>query len=124
MANKFAQFEKQLKLETKKIEAENRLWEKEYRILGSRSEKAKKYEKEEKFELAISTYLENIEYSKSNVRMNNISYIARDIERVIILYGKIGEKELLKKFLSENISFYPKFQGVEKWKVRLSKLSK
>ena len=102
MTNKFEQFEKELKIETKKIEAENRLWEKEYIILGNRSEKAKKNEKEEKFELAISTYLENIEYSRSNQRMNKISYIARDIERVIILYGKTGQKEKLKNFLEEN----------------------
>jgi len=124
MTNKFEQFEKELKIETKKIEAENRLWEKEYRILGNRSEKAKKNEKEEKFELAISTYLENIEYSRSNQRMNKISYIARDIERVIILYGKTGQKEKLKNFLEENINHYPTKRGIEKWEKRLSKLNK
>ena len=119
----FSEFGKELDRETKKLEAESRIWEKEFRHAMSEREKAHEYEKLNKPELAISTYLENINYCQSSKKINGISTYAHDINRVIILYGKTGQKELLKEFLTENIALHPEMRGIEKWKDRLAKLN-
>lgn len=110
-----------LKKETDKIRQENYEWQKEFNDSMLLRQKAQKYEKENNLNEAIVTYLQAIEQGETNEKLNINNY-AHDIDRVIILYGKTKQKELLTVFLEQKINMYPNFQEMKKWAVRLSKL--
>lgn len=110
------------KKETDALHAHNEAWSKEFHDLGYLRDKARQYEKEQKFIEAIVIYLHSIEKGEQSKLLNIYNY-AHDIERVIVLYGKTKQKELLMQFLEEKIKMYPDFRDVKDWAVRLSKLN-
>jgi len=111
-----------LKKETEKLQRENNAWQKDFNKIISFRNTAKEMEKLNKIEEAISIYLQSIEYGESSSNLNINNY-AHDINRVIILYSKTKQQEILKKFIENNIDLYPDFQETKKWAVRLSKLN-
>lgn len=113
---------KYIEAETKKNQKENAEFTKEFNKAMSIRSKAKQYEQNDKLDLAIKTYLENITYCQSNTRLNRINHFLHDIERVIILYGKTKQTENLIEFLKINIEKYKNFYLAENWKKRLEKL--
>lgn len=110
-----------LKKETERLQNENKEWQNNFNDIISLRQKAQKFEKENKLKDAISTYLQSIEYGEKNSKMSIFNY-AFDIERVIILYSKLKQTDLLIDFLKDNIQKYSDFQDAKKWAVRLSKL--
>jgi tetratricopeptide (TPR) repeat protein len=114
----FAKFKK----DTEALQAQNAAWSKEFHDLGSLRDKARQYEKEQRFIEAIALYLNSIERGEQSKLLNIYNY-AHDIERVIILYGKTKQKGLLMQFLEEKIKMYPDFRDTKDWAVRLTKLT-
>lgn len=110
-----------LKRKTDKLRQENREWEKEFNKITSLRQKAQQFEKENKLNEAIEIYIQSITYGEESEKLNFNNY-AFDIERVIVLYGKIKRKDLLKVFLEEIIRYYPDSRSSSEWAVRLSKL--
>lgn len=110
-----------LERETEAIKAKNKAWEIEFNKIISLRQKAQQFEKENKLNEALETYLESIEKGE-NGKCLNIANYAFDIDRVIVLYSKTKQKELLVEFLEEKIIQYHDFRGVKEWAVRLSKL--
>jgi tetratricopeptide (TPR) repeat protein len=104
------------------LQAHNEAWSKEFHDLGSLREKARQYEKEQRFMEAIALYLFSIERGEQSKLLNIYNY-AYDIERVIILYGKTKQKEMLIQFLEEKLEKYPDFREAKDWAVRLTKLT-
>jgi len=111
-----------LKKETEAIHAKNEAWQNEFNDTISLRQKAQQFEKENKLNDAIYIYLLSIVQGENSKNLNIYNY-AFDIDRVIILYAKTKQKELLKKFLEEKIRKYPDYRGVKDWAVRLSKLN-
>lgn len=122
--SEFSKTMRQIEADTKRIQKENQEWDREFKKVISTRSKAKQYEQNDKLDLAIKTYLENITYCQSSGRMNKINTFAHDIERVIILYGKTKQTENLIDFLKINIEKYKNFDNAENWKKRLEKLTK
>jgi tetratricopeptide (TPR) repeat protein len=114
-------FEK-FKKDTEALHKQNEAWSKEFHNLGSLRDKARQYEKEQRFMDAIALYLDSIEKGEQSKLLNIYNY-AHDIERVIILYGKTKQKELLIEFLEEKLGKYPDFHDAKDWAVRLTKLT-
>lgn len=104
------------------LQAHNEAWSKEFHDLGSLRDKARHYEKEQRFIEAIALYLYSIERGEQSKLLNIYNY-AHDIERVIILYGKTKQKELLIQFIEEKLKMYPDFRDAKDWAVRLTKLT-
>lgn len=111
-----------IKTEIDALQAHNDAWSKEFHDLGYLRDKARQYEKEQMFIEAIAIYLLSIEKGERSKLLNIYNY-AHDIERVIVLYGKTKQKDLLIQFLEEKIKMYPDFRDVKDWSVRLSKLN-
>lgn len=111
-----------LKKETKRLQEENKAWSADFNKIIALRQKAKELEQLNKFEEAISIYLQSIELGESSKKLNINNY-AHDIERVIILYSKTKQQEVLKIFLENKIDLYADFQETKKWAVRLSKLN-
>ena len=109
--------------EIKEMQTERSNWDKSFEIVCSRRNRANDLEKNNDFQSAINLYLENIDYCKRDKYVNNLNNYVHDIDRIIILYGKLKLNEELKSFLENVISEYPKYEGVSKWKIRLSKLN-
>lgn len=122
--SEFSKTMRQIEADTKRIQKENQEWDREFKKVISTRSKAKQYEQNDKLDLAIKTYLENITYCQSSGRMNKINTFAHDIERVIILYGKTKQTENLIDFLKINIEKYNNFDKAENWKKKLEKLTK
>jgi tetratricopeptide (TPR) repeat protein len=118
LINDYDKFKKDLEA----LQAHNDAWSKEFHDLGSLRDKARQYEKEQRFIEAITIYLNSIERGEQSKLLNIYNY-AHDIERVIILYGKTKQKELLIQFLEEKIKMYPDFCDIKEWAVRLTKLT-
>lgn len=114
-------FEK-FKRDTEALQAQNDAWSKEFHDLGYLRGQARQFEKEQRFIEAIDIYLNSIERGEQSKLLNIYNY-AHDIERVIILYGKTKQKELLIQFLKEKIEMYPDFRDTKDWAVRLTKLT-
>jgi tetratricopeptide (TPR) repeat protein len=110
------------KRDTDALRAKNDAWSKEFHNLGSLREQARKYEKDKRYTEAIAIYLHSIERGEKSKLLNIYNY-AYDIERVIVLYGKTKQKELLIQFLEEKIEMYPDFREVKDWAVRLTKIN-
>lgn len=115
-------FLKQIKRDTIALQKENKEFSNEHSKVCRKRENAKKLEKLEKYDLAINTYLENIDFCRKSTRINMINIYLQDIERVIILYGKTKQTELLIEFLEDNINRYKSLAFVDKWKSKLIKL--
>ncbi|SIR18729.1 hypothetical protein [Maribacter ulvicola] len=111
-----------LKNETDRLRNENDLWQKDFnKIIGFR-DKATDLEKSGKLSEAIEYYLKSVDFGENSAKLSINNY-SHDIERIIILYGKIKEPENQIIFLQKVISNYPDYRDVKKWAVRLSKLS-
>jgi tetratricopeptide (TPR) repeat protein len=110
-----------LKRETEAIKAKNKAWQIDFDKIISLRQKAQQFEKENKLNEALITYLESIEKGENSKYLNILNY-AFDIDRVIVLYSKTRQKEVLIEFLEEKIIKYHDFRGVKEWAVRLSKL--
>jgi|SRR5665647_316364 len=114
-------FEK-LKRETDRLRHENEVWQKEFNYIINLREQATKFDKLGKNTEAIEIFLKSIDYGSNSNRLN-INNFAHDIERVIILYGKTKQIETQITFLKKIINTYSNYQDIDKWKVRLSKLT-
>ncbi|WP_262247017.1 hypothetical protein [Parapedobacter soli] len=103
------------------LKAENKAWEKDFNKVMSYRKKAMDFEKEGKLMPAIKNHLKSIELAENSERLgyNNFAY---GITRVVILYGKIKDKESLREFLTECIRKYPKAPEISDWEKRLSKI--
>lgn len=115
-------FLKQIKLNTMILQKENKEFDREHSQVCKKRDSAEKLEKLEKYNSAINTYLENINFCRNSTRVNKVNIYLHDIERVIILYGKTKQTELLIEFLEDNINRYKTLPFVEKWKSKLIKL--
>lgn len=111
-----------LKKETEKLQAKNKAWEIEFNDTTLSRQKAQQLEKENKLDKALSVYLQSIEKNENSTKLT-ISNFAFDIDRAIVLYGKLKQKEKLKVFLEEKINKYRDYRGATDWMVRLSKLN-
>lgn len=111
----------ELKKETDRLRRENTQWQKEFSYIIKLREKATNLDKSGKYLEAIKIYNEAILFGENSERMN-ISNYAHDINRVIILYGKTKQIDLLKKFLERIINDHPDYRDSEKLRVRLSKI--
>lgn len=109
--------------EIKEMQEERSNWDKSFEIICSRRSRANDFEKNDDFQSAINLYLENIDYCKKDKYVNNLSNYVHDIDRIIILYGKMKHDDELKSFLENLISEYSKYEGVSKWKIKLAKLN-
>jgi len=111
-----------LKNETDRLRNENDLCQKDFnKMLGFRN-KATDFEKTGKLSEAINFYLKSVAFGENSAKLSINNY-SHDIERIIILYGKIKESENQVLFLQKVISNYHDYRDVNKWAVRLSKLS-
>lgn len=105
----------------KKIRAENKAWKSSFNEGINLRQHGQELEKQNDLENAIKVYLKAVNEGESDPRLHIYNY-AYDIERVIILYSKTKQTELLMQFLREKIEKYPDFGDAEKWKARLIKL--
>lgn len=113
-----------LESETERLRTENENWSKSFNVVCTKRTEAEKLEKSGDLNSAMSLYMENIEYCKHDRYVNKLVNYAHDIERVIILLGKMKQTERLISFLNECISKYPDYCDIGKWKIRLSKLER
>ena len=120
--DEFTRYEKQIAKELKDAERENKLWKKEFDSICIRRSEAKNHELNKNYYKSIELYLQNISVCQNSSRINKIHHFAHDINRVIILFGKTKENELLKNFLNELLTKYPTWFDADKWKSRLEKL--
>ena len=111
-----------LKNETDRLRNENDLWQKDFNKMLEFRDKATGFEKADKLSEAIEFYLKSVDFGEKSAKLSINNY-SHDIERIIILYGKIKEPENQVLFLQKVISNYPDYRDVKKWAVRLSKLS-
>lgn len=109
--------------EIKEMQSERSNWNRSFEVVCTRRNHAREFEKNSDFESAINLYLENIAYCKKDKYVNHLNNYVHDIDRVIILYGKLKYNDELRSFLENMISEYPRYEGVGKWKIRLSKLN-
>lgn len=109
--------------EGEKIKKENEEWDKKHRIICDNRLKAVELEKAGHIQEAINTYIENIKQCNLDPRFNNYQNTGYDINRVIILYSKTKQFELLRQFLEFNINKYPECASIQDWRVRLNKLN-
>mgnify|MGYP006150146281 CR=1 FL=1 len=110
------------KNETDRIRNENDLWQKDFNKMLEFRDKAIDFERTGKLSEAIEFYLKSVGFGEKSA-MLSINNYSHDIERIIILYGKIKESENQVLFLQKVIFNYPDYRDVKKWAVRLSKLS-
>lgn len=110
-----------LRIKTEALRSENKAWQKEFTNIMDLREKGKMLEKDNRLDEAISIYLKSIELGEISKKLN-ISNYGFDINRVIVLYGKTNQKDLLREFLEMNISKYSDSNSINDWSIRLSKL--
>jgi len=111
------------KEELKKLQAENKSWEKEFENINIFRNTASDLEKNGKLLEAIEEYSKSISFGENSQRLNLNNY-AFDIERLIILYGKTKQTNRLINFLEHIISKHSNYRDTKKWAVRLSALTK
>jgi len=108
--------------EFKELKAKNKAWSKDFNKLGTMRSNAKEYEKQGKLKLAINWHLKALDFGETSERLHYGNYAA-NIGRIIILYGKVKDKESLENFLIRVIYNYPEAREIDDWKKRLSKLN-
>lgn len=111
-----------LKRETDRLRKENDAWQKEFNHIIKLREKATKLDKNGKYLEAIETFRESIDYGENSNRLNISNYV-HDIERVMILYGKTKQIDKQINFIESIINNYPTYPDIDKWRIRLSKIT-
>lgn len=113
---------KEDKIEIKKLQAQNREWSRQQNKLRESIDKGWKLDKAGQSEAAIPLYEAGIKYGESAtmVKINNYAHFCT---RLMIMYRKTKQKEKEVEFISRMIELHPEFNGIDKWKVRLSKLT-
>jgi len=111
-----------LKRETDRLRKEHSAWEKEFNHIIKLREEANALEKLGKHSEALKNFQDSVTYGENSEKLN-VSNYAYDIERVIILLGKTKQDDKQKVFLENVIKKYPTFSDVDKWKIRLSKIT-
>lgn len=111
-----------LKRETDRLRKENDAWQKEFNHIIKLREKAIELDKNGKYFEAIEIFQESIDYGENSNRLN-ISNYAHDIERVMILYGKTKQIDKQINFIESSINSYPTYPDIDKWRIRLSKIT-
>ena len=108
-------------IELERLKEENERWSELFAIIGSNRSKTNEFEKEVKLREALDVYKHNIEFAINN----GFQYwhFAHDINRVIILLGKLKEHAELSATLSQLIEKYPNVRESQNWRARLAKLS-
>ncbi|KKL28819.1 hypothetical protein LCGC14_2371330 [marine sediment metagenome] len=114
----------ELKQKTQELKTQNKKWEEDSRKLISFRNKGSELEKKKQFQEAIKVYLESIKFGEEETNRLHIYTYSHNIERVIILYSKTKQFDLLKEFLKKYIEKYPEYNKIGKWYERLSKLEK
>ncbi len=122
-AEDLEEFGKILEEETNELVEQNKIWQQNFDKLNSFRTKAIDLEKKGILHEAIDYYEKAVNYGKECETLQFVNY-ARDIERLIILYGKTKEPNKLKELLEHVIKTYPDRKKVEDWKKRLNKLKK
>ncbi len=118
----FQNYIEDLRRETDKLRKENAAWEKEFNHIINLREEATDLDKLGKHSEALKIFQDSIAYGENSERLNLNNY-AHDIERVIILLGKTKQDEKQKVFLENVIEKYPDSTDIDKWKIRLSKIT-
>ena len=111
------------KEELKKLQSENKSWEKDFETIIRFRNIASKLEEKGKFNDAIEEYSKSVIFGETSQRLNLNNY-AYDIERLIVLYGKTKQIDTLINFLEQIIAKHPNYRDTKKWAVRLSSLTK
>jgi len=106
---------------TEELTKANQEWQSEFNKLIALREKATSLEKKKQNKEALEFYHKAIELGESSSKLNSSNYIY-DIERVIVIYSKTKEYELLIPFLKSVIEKYSNNNEVNKWQIRLAKL--
>lgn len=103
------------------IQNKRNVFEKEHTKILELRQEARDCEKMLQYDKAISLYEQSVLFGElsDNMKLNMYSF---DIERLIILYGKTKQIDILKDFLTENIKKYPRSQDAKKWRERLKKI--
>ena len=114
----------ELEQKTKELKAQNKKWEIDSGKIISLRNKGSELEKKKQLEEAIKVYLESIKFGEEETNKLHLYNYSHDIDRVIILYSKTKQLDLLKEFLKRNIKKYPEYNKIEKWQERLAKLEK
>lgn len=110
----------QWRKETAELQAESKVWEKEFSSLMGERAKASKFEKEGQLFEAISEYEQCVEEGISSPRFRIYNY-AHDIDRLAILYRKTKQINKEVTFLERMIALHPEYTDRHKWKDRLTK---
>lgn len=103
------------------LQAINAEWELQFYELRRYIDRGKYFEGSKQFQAAIEAYNKAIRFGESSSRLNYANY-AHPIKRVIILLGKLKEKERLKEYLQNLISNYSNEKEAHDWNHRLSKI--
>lgn len=108
--------------ELERLKEENERWSELFAVIASNRNKATDFEKEANLRDALAVYKHNIEFAINN----GFKYwhYAHDINRVVILLGKLKEHAELSATLSYLIDKYPNVQDTQNWRARLAKLYK
>ncbi|AVR46020.1 hypothetical protein C7S20_12575 [Christiangramia fulva] len=114
----------ELKQKTQELKAQNKKWETDSKKMISLRNRGSELEKKKQLKEAIDVYLESIKFGEEETNKLHLYNYAHDIDRVIILYSKTKQFELLEEFLKRNIEKYPEYNKIEKWQERLTKLEK
>lgn len=97
-------------------------WNLQFKELRRYIDRGKYFEASNQFQAAIEAYDKAIQFGESSSRLNYANY-AHPIKRVVILLGKLKEKERLKEYLQGLIRKHPNAKEVPDWSHRLLKLS-
>lgn len=101
---------------------ENAMWEKEWERIRIPANKALDYEQKNEIEKALEKHLEAYEIGHNSEILNICNY-SYNIDRAIVLYGKLKREDELKSFLEKVISQYPNDRSAKDWIVRFTKLN-
>lgn len=112
--------EYEIESEIVRLQSDNKAWSIEAESLFTMRKEAQVLEKLNKLDDAICVYLKAIDKGEKSSRLNIYNY-AHDINRVIILYGKTKQLDILVEFLKDKINKHPDFNGVNEWSDRLKK---
>ena len=97
---------------TEELQKENQKWEFEFNKLTALRQQATEFEKKGQNNDALEFYYKSIELGESSSKLN-INNFSHDIERVIVIYSKTNNHELLIPFLLRIIETYPNFPEIK-----------
>lgn len=111
------------RLKYQKVKQDTETWNAKYNIISNMRLKAIDLEKSGALQEAINTYIKSIKLCNADPEFDGFSFTGYAINRVIILYYKTKQIDLLKQFLEYNINKYPDHAYIEGWDIRLEKLN-